>query len=124
MNIIDGKKISLELQQEIAEDVKRFTAGGGKVPHLAAVLVGEDPASQAYVGSKVKTCEKVGFKSTLVKFPATISEAELLKKLEELNNDVDIDGYIVQLPLPKHINEHNIIEAVRPSKDVDGFHPI
>ncbi len=124
MQLIDGKKISLELQQEIAEEVKQFTAKGGKVPHLAAVLVGEDPASQAYVGSKVKTCEKVGFKSTLVKFPATISEQELLNKLEELNNDKDIDGYIVQLPLPKHINEHKIIEAVKPSKDVDGFHPI
>ena len=124
MQLIDGKKISLQLQEEIAEDVKKFVAGGGKVPHLAAVLVGEDPASQAYVGSKVKTCEKVGFKSTLVKFPSTISEQELLKKLEELNNDKDIDGYIVQLPLPKHISEHKIIEAVKPSKDVDGFHPI
>ena len=87
-------------------------------------MVGDDPASQAYVGSKVKTCEKVGFKSTLVKFPATISEQELLSKLEELNNDKDIDGYIVQLPLPKHISEHKIIEAVKPNKDVDGFHPI
>ncbi len=122
--LIDGKKISLQMQEEIAAEVKAFTAKGGKTPHLAAVLVGDDPASKAYVGSKVKTCEKVGFKSTLVTFPSTITEQELLNKLEELNNDKDIDGYIVQLPLPKHINEHKIIEAVKPSKDVDGFHPI
>jgi methylenetetrahydrofolate dehydrogenase (NADP+)/methenyltetrahydrofolate cyclohydrolase len=122
--LIDGKKISLQMQEEIAAEVKAFTAKGGKTPHLAAVLVGDDPASKAYVGSKVKTCEKVGFKSTLVTFPSTISEQELLNKLDELNNDKDIDGYIVQLPLPKHINEHKIIEAVKPSKDVDGFHPI
>lgn len=124
MELIDGKKISLQMQEEIAAEVKAFVVSGGKVPHLAAILVGDDPASQAYVGSKVKTCEKVGFKSTLVKFPATITEQELLNKLEELNNDKDIDGYIVQLPLPKHISEHKIIEAVKPSKDVDGFHPI
>lgn len=124
MELIDGKKISLQMQEEIAAEVKAFTSKGGKTPHLAAILVGDDPASQAYVGSKVKTCEKVGFKSTLVKFPATITEQELLNKLEELNNDKDIDGYIVQLPLPKHISEHKIIEAVKPSKDVDGFHPI
>ena len=124
MNIIDGKKISLDLQNEIAEEVKQITSKGGKIPHLAAVLVGNDPASQAYVGSKVKNCEKVGFKSTLVKFEANITEKQLLDKLEELNNDKDIDGYIVQLPLPKHISEQKVIEAVKPSKDVDGFHPI
>lgn len=124
MELIDGKKIAQQLQDEIALEVKKFVSGGGKVPHLAAILVGEDPASMAYVGSKVKACEKVGFKSTLKKFPATISEAELLHELDVLNNDNDIDGYIVQLPLPKHINEHKIIEAVKPSKDVDGFHPI
>lgn len=124
MSLIDGKKIAQQLQDEIAAEVKQFVSGGGKVPHLAAILVGDDPASMAYVGSKVKTCEKVGFKSTLKKFPATISEAELLHELDVLNNDNDIDGYIVQLPLPKHINEHKIIEAVKPSKDVDGFHPI
>lgn len=124
MNLIDGKKIAQQLQDEIAVEVKKFVSGGGKVPHLAAILVGDDPASKAYVGSKVKACENVGFKSTLKKFPATISEAELLHELEVLNNDKDIDGYIVQLPLPKHINEHKIIEAVKPSKDVDGFHPI
>lgn len=124
MELIDGKKIAQQLQDEIAAEVKQFVSGGGKVPHLAAILVGDDPASMAYVGSKVKACEKVGFKSTLKKFPATISEAELLHELDVLNNDNDIDGYIVQLPLPKHINEHKIIEAVKPSKDVDGFHPI
>src|SRR5579872_6664996 len=117
MILIDGKKISLELQNEIAEEVKQFIASGRKTPHLVAVLVGDDPASQAYVGSKVKTCEKVGFKSTLVKFESSISEKELLTKLEELNNDKDIDGYIVQLPLPKHISEQKVIEAVKPSKD-------
>lgn len=124
MTLIDGKKISLEFQNEIAEEVKLLVAGGGKIPHLAAVLVGDDPASQAYVGSKVKTCEKVGFKSTLVKFEASVTEKELLDKLDELNNDADIDGYIVQLPLPKHISEQKVIEAVKPSKDVDGFHPV
>jgi methylenetetrahydrofolate dehydrogenase (NADP+)/methenyltetrahydrofolate cyclohydrolase len=124
MNLIDGKKISLQLQEEIAAEVKAFTAKGGKIPHLAAVLVGDDPASKAYVGSKVRTCEKIGFKSTLVTFSSTISEQELLNKIDELNDDKDIDGYIVQLPLPKHINEHKIIEAIKPSKDVDGFHPI
>lgn len=124
MELIDGKKISQQLQDEIAAEVKGFTAKGGKTPHLAAILVGDDPASKAYVGSKVKACEKVGFKSTLLKFPATITEADLLKELDKLNDDKDIDGYIVQLPLPKHINEHKVIEAVKPSKDVDGFHPI
>lgn len=124
MELIDGKKISEQLQNEIAEDVKKLKAAGGKTPHLAAILVGEDPASKAYVGSKVKACEKVGFKSSLIKFDANISEKELLAKLDELNNDADLDGYIVQLPLPKHISEHKITEAVKPSKDVDGFHPI
>lgn len=124
MELIDGKKISLQLQEEIAAEVKAFTAKGGKTPHLAAILVGDDPASKAYVGSKVKACEKVGFKSTLVTFTSSITEQELLNKIDELNNDKDVDGYIVQLPLPKHINEHKITEAIKPSKDVDGFHPI
>lgn len=104
--------------------MKKIIAAGKKTPHLAAVLVGDDPASQAYVNSKVKACEKVGFKSTLVKFDAYVSEQKLLNKIEELNNDPDIDGYIVQLPLPRHIAEQKIIEAIKPSKDVDGFHPI
>ncbi len=123
-NIIDGKKISEQLQNEIAEEVKQLKAAGKKTPHLAAILVGDDPASKAYVGSKVKACEKVGFNSTLIKLDSSVSEKELLDKLQELNNNDDIDGYIVQLPLPKHISEHKVIEAVKPSKDVDGFHPI
>jgi len=122
--IIDGKKISAELQTEISEEVKQLKARGGKTPHLAAILVGNDPASQTYVNSKVKTCEKVGFNSTLIRLEDTITEATLLQKIEELNADPDIDGYIVQLPLPKHIAEHKIIEAIHPSKDVDGFHPV
>jgi methylenetetrahydrofolate dehydrogenase (NADP+) / methenyltetrahydrofolate cyclohydrolase len=124
MQIIDGKKISLELQEEIKAEVTKLKSAGHKTPHLAAVLVGDDPASRAYVSSKVKTCEKVGFKSTLIEFEAYVSEQKLLAKIEELNNDDDIDGYIVQLPLPRHISEQKIIEAVKPSKDVDGFHPI
>lgn len=124
MILIDGKKISLELQSEIAQEVKDLIAKGKKQPHLAAILVGDDPASQTYVSSKVKACENVGFKSTLVQFEANVSEHQLLSKIEELNNNDDIDGYIVQLPLPRHISEQKIIEGIKPSKDVDGFHPI
>lgn len=124
MILIDGKKTSLELQEEIAIEVKELLAKGKKQPHLAAILVGDDPASQTYVNNKVKACEKVGFKSTLIQMEAYVSEQKLLSKIEELNNDDDIDGYIVQLPLPRHINEQKIIEAVKPSKDVDGFHPV
>ena len=110
MVLIDGKKISLQLQSEIATEVKELIAKGQKQPHLAAILVGDDPASQTYVNSKVKACENVGFKSTLVRFEANVSEHQLLSKIEELNNDDDIDGYIVQLPLPRHISEQKIIE--------------
>ncbi|MGE0567589.1 MAG: bifunctional methylenetetrahydrofolate dehydrogenase/methenyltetrahydrofolate cyclohydrolase FolD [Bacteroidia bacterium] len=124
MELIDGKKISQDLQNEIAEEVKQLAAAGKKIPHLAAILVGEDPASQTYVGAKVKACDKVGFKSTLLTLPSTITEADLLKELDKLNQNPDIDGYIVQLPLPKHIDEQKVIEAVDPKKDVDGFHPI
>lgn len=124
MVLIDGKKISLQLQEEISAEVKKILDAGKKQPHLAAILVGDDPASQTYVNNKVKACEKVGFKSTLIRFEAYISEQKLLGKIDELNNDDDVDGYIVQLPLPRHINEQKIIEAIRPSKDVDGFHPI
>lgn len=123
-NIIDGKKISEQLQNEIAEEVNKIKSAGKKIPHLAAILVGDDPASKAYVGSKVKACEKVGFKSTLIKMDASISEKELLEKIDGLNKDPDIDGYIVQLPLPKHIDEQKVNEAILPSKDVDGFHPV
>lgn len=124
MILIDGKKTSLELQAEIAIEVKTLLDNGCKQPHLAAILVGEDPASQTYVKNKVKACENVGFKSSLIRFEADITEVNLLSKLEELNNDDDIDGYIVQLPLPHHISEQKIIEAIKPNKDVDGFHPV
>ena len=124
MILIDGKKTSLELQAEIAIEVKELMAKGNKQPHLAAILVGDDPASQTYVNNKVKACNNVGFKSSLIQFEAYVSEQKLLAKIEELNNDDDIDGYIVQLPLPRHISEQKIIEAIKPSKDVDGFHPI
>ena len=124
MILIDGKKISLDIQAEIAIEVKALITSGKKQPHLAAILVGDDPASQTYVKNKVKACENVGFKSTLIRFDADISEQKLLLKLEELNNDDDLDGYIVQLPLPRHISEQKIIEGIKPSKDVDGFHPI
>src|SRR5437762_2151189 len=123
MTIIDGKKISLDIQTEIAADVASIKLAGGKIPHLAAILVGNDGASETYVGAKVKACESCGFRSTLVRMPAETTEKQLLDKMAELNSDKDIDGYIVQLPLPKHIKEHNIIEAVDPKKDVDGFHP-
>jgi methylenetetrahydrofolate dehydrogenase (NADP+)/methenyltetrahydrofolate cyclohydrolase len=123
MTIIDGKLISQQIQNEIAVEVQAIVEQGGKIPHLAAILVGSDGASETYVSSKVKTCEKVGFKSTLIRFPENISEKELLNKMNDLNLDHDIDGYIVQLPLPKHINEQKVIEAVDPKKDVDGFHP-
>ena len=121
--IIDGKLISLQIQEEIAVEVKSIKEAGGKIPHLAAVLVGADGASETYVAAKVKACEKIGFKSTLIKLEAATTEQELLHIIDGLNSDNDIDGYIVQLPLPKHINEHKIVEAIAPQKDVDGFHP-
>lgn len=123
MKILDGKKTSEQIKQEIAEEVKQIKARGGKVPHLTAVLVGNDGASLTYVGSKVKACEQVGFESTLVTLPAEISEKELLAKIDELNKNPEIDGYIVQLPLPKHIDSQKVLMAVDPEKDVDGFHP-
>jgi methylenetetrahydrofolate dehydrogenase (NADP+) / methenyltetrahydrofolate cyclohydrolase len=124
MQIIDGKKIADEIKQEIAENVKKITAAGCKPPHLAAVLVGNDGASETYVNYKVKDCEQVGFKSTLKRFEADISEAKLLEVVDELNNDEGLDGFIVQLPLPGHISEEKIIQAIDPAKDVDGFHPV
>ncbi|MFL9844877.1 bifunctional 5,10-methylenetetrahydrofolate dehydrogenase/5,10-methenyltetrahydrofolate cyclohydrolase [Flavobacterium rhizosphaerae] len=123
MQILDGKKISEDIKNEIAAEVAKMKQNGEKVPHLAAVLVGNDGASLTYVGSKVKSCEKVGFESTLIKLPSTISEIELLKKIEELNQDDNIDGFIVQLPLPSQIDEQKVLMAIDPSKDVDGFHP-
>ncbi|PZR07377.1 MAG: bifunctional 5,10-methylene-tetrahydrofolate dehydrogenase/5,10-methylene-tetrahydrofolate cyclohydrolase [Flavobacterium psychrophilum] len=123
MQLLDGKKVSEDIKNEIAEVVAKMKKNGEKVPHLAAVIVGNDGASLTYVGSKVKACERVGFESTLVKLPSTISELELLKKIEELNQDDDIDGFIVQLPLPKQIDDQKVLMAIDPSKDVDGFHP-
>ena len=123
MQLLDGKKVSEEIKQEIAVEVAKMKANGEKVPHLAAVIVGNDGASLTYVGSKVKACEKVGFESTLITLPNTTTEIELLKKIKELNQDDNIDGFIVQLPLPKHIDTQKVINAIDPSKDVDGVHP-
>jgi methylenetetrahydrofolate dehydrogenase (NADP+) / methenyltetrahydrofolate cyclohydrolase len=124
MNLIDGKKIAETIQSEIAEEVKLILASGKRAPHLAAVLVGNDGGSLTYVNAKVKACERIGYKSTLIHLDAATSEEELLKTVHRLNNDPEIDGFIVQLPLPKHIREQNILEAVDPVKDVDGFHPV
>lgn len=123
MQLLDGKKTSADIKDEIAVEVEKIKAKGEKVPHLAAIIVGNDGASLTYVSSKVKACEKVGFESTLVRLPSTISEVELIRKIEELNQDDNIDGFIVQLPLPKQINEQKVLMAIDPSKDVDGFHP-
>lgn len=123
MVVLDGKATSAQIRAELAEQVKERKANGLKVPHLAAVLVGEDGASRTYVNAKVRDCEEVGFGSTLIKLPAETTEAELLKVISKLNNDEDIDGYIVQLPLPKHIDETKVLLAIDPKKDVDGFHP-
>lgn len=123
MEILDGKKLSGIIKEEIREVVNLRKKKGLKTPHLAAVLVGNDGASLTYVGSKVRSCEQVGFQSTLIRLEHTISEEVLLDKIKELNQDESLDGYIVQLPLPKHINEENILLAVDPEKDVDGFHP-
>ena len=124
MQLIDGRYLSKKIKNDIKKEVKAFRASGGKQPHLAAVLVGSDPASQVYVRNKVRACKRVGFKSTLIQKSAEITEAELLKIVDNLNNDSDIDGFIVQLPLPKHINDLNITLAIDPKKDVDGFHPM
>lgn len=123
MIILDGKKTSNDIKDEIAVEVKKIKEKGEKVPHLAAVIVGNDGASLTYVGSKVRACERVGFESTLIKLPDTTTEAELLDKINELNEDDAIDGFIVQLPLPKQIDEQRVLMAVNPDKDVDGFHP-
>ena len=124
MQIIDGKATAQQIKAEIAEEVNNIVAKGGKRPHLAAILVGHDGGSETYVKNKVLACEACGFKSSLIRFDATVSEEELLAKVQELNADDDVDGYIVQLPLPRHIDEQKIIMAVDYRKDVDGFHPI
>lgn len=123
MTILDGKKVSNDIKDEIAEQVSVMKSKGEKVPHLAAVLVGTDGASMTYVGAKVKACERIGFESTLIDLPEETTEEELLNHINNLNNDDDIDGFIVQLPLPKHIDEQKVLMAVDPDKDVDGFHP-
>ncbi|WP_455103415.1 bifunctional methylenetetrahydrofolate dehydrogenase/methenyltetrahydrofolate cyclohydrolase FolD [Phocaeicola abscessus] len=124
MQIIDGKAVSEQIKKEIAEEVSRMIAKGEKRPHLAAVLVGHDGGSETYVANKVKACEACGFRSTLIRFEENITEDGLLRKVRELNEEADIDGFMVQLPLPKHISEQRVIEAIDYRKDVDGFHPI
>jgi len=124
MQLIDGKKIASEIKSEIALEVRQMKDKGFKAPHLAAVLVGHDGASETYVAGKVKACEEVGYKSTLVRYEDDVSEETLLETVGELNRNPDIDGFIVQLPLPDHISEQKVIEAIDPQKDVDGFHPI
>jgi methylenetetrahydrofolate dehydrogenase (NADP+)/methenyltetrahydrofolate cyclohydrolase len=122
--IIDGKKVASEIKKEIAGEVVKLKTAGKKVPHLAAILVGNNGSSETYVANKVKDCEEVGFESTLIRFRSEITEAALLEKIEELNNNPAIDGFIVQLPLPAHISENKVIEAIDPRKDADGFHPV
>ncbi len=124
MILIDGNKIAREIKAEIAEEVKLIEQKGGKTPHLAAILVGHDGGSESYVAFKIKDCAEVGFKSSLFRYEDDVTEAELLAKIEELNQDEDVDGFIVQLPLPKHISEPKVIEAIDYKKDVDGFHPV
>ena len=124
MQLIDGKAVAAAIKEEIAAEVKSIMASGGKQPHLAAILVGHDGGSETYVKNKVLACEQCGFKSTLIRFEDDITEEELLNCVKQLNEDSDVDGFIVQLPLPKHINEQRIIEAIDYRKDVDGFHPI
>jgi methylenetetrahydrofolate dehydrogenase (NADP+)/methenyltetrahydrofolate cyclohydrolase len=124
MVILDGKKVSNDIKNEITEEVRKMKAKGEKVPHLAAIIVGNDGASLTYVASKVKACERVGFESTMIRMSNTTSEIELLDKIEELNNNPEIDGFIIQLPLPKQIDTQKVLMAVDPDKDVDGFHPM
>ncbi|MCD8395207.1 MAG: bifunctional methylenetetrahydrofolate dehydrogenase/methenyltetrahydrofolate cyclohydrolase FolD [Bacteroidales bacterium] len=124
MILIDGKKTAADIKAEIAAEVEQMLSQGMRRPHLAAILVGDDGASQTYVNNKVKACEVCGFRSTLIRLDASTSQDELLEHIQRLNHDPEVDGFIVQLPLPKHINEQAVIEAIDPSKDVDGFHPV
>jgi len=124
MQLIDGKVTSKEVRKEIAAEVEALKAAGGKIPHLAAILVGHDGGSESYMSGKMKACEEVGFKSSLIRFDDDVTEEELIAQVKELNNDADVDGFIVQLPLPKHINEDKVNETIDPRKDVDGFHPV
>ena len=122
--LIDGKSVAMQIKKEIAEEVIQIKKNGGKTPHLAAILVGHDGGSETYVANKVRSCEEVGFLSTLIRYEDDVTEEELLRKIDALNNDSEIDGFIVQLPLPKHISAQKIIEAIDYRKDVDGFHPV
>jgi len=122
--IIDGKKVASDIKNEIAQEVVRIKNRGGKIPNLVTILVGENGSSKSYVANKLKDCQEVGFNSSLIKYDENVTEDEVLKKIWELNNDKDVDGFIVQLPLPVHISEHKVIEAIDPSKDADGFHPV
>ena len=122
--LIDGKAVAAQIKAELTNEVEQIKKVGGKIPHLAAILVGHDGGSETYVASKIKTCKEIGFLSTLVRYEDDVTEAELLRKVDELNNDTEIDGFIVQLPLPKNISEQQIIEAIDYRKDVDGFHPM
>ena len=124
MQLIDGKAVAAEIKREIAKEVEEIVSGGGKRPHLAAILIGHDGGSETYVAHKVKACEECGFKSTLIRFEDDVTEERLLQEVKRLNEDSDIDGFIVQLPLPRHISEQRVIEAIDYRKDVDGFHPI
>lgn len=124
MEILDGRQLAKDIRAELAAEVEQLTAGGTRPPHLAAVLVGDDPASQAYVRNKVRSCEKVGYQSSLIRQPADISEENLLHIVHDLNNDESVDGFIVQLPLPDHIDDNKVTLAIKPEKDVDGFHPV
>jgi 5,10-methylene-tetrahydrofolate dehydrogenase/Methenyl tetrahydrofolate cyclohydrolase len=122
--LIDGKAVAAQIKEEITAEVEQIKKNGGKIPHLAAILVGHDGGSETYVANKVRTCHEVGFNSSLIRYEDDVTEEELLRKVEELNNNEDIDGFIVQLPLPEHISSQKIIEAIDYRKDVDGFHPI
>lgn len=124
MQLLDGKKAAQAIKDELKIDVAQLAAEGKKIPHLAAILVGTNGASETYVGAKVKACEEVGFKSTLIRFEESVSEMKLLDKIQELNTDPDVDGILVQLPLPKHVSDEEVINAIDPEKDVDGFHPV
>ncbi len=124
MELLDGKKIADEIKQEIAQEVEQIKKQGGKVPHLVAILVGNDGASETYVGHKEKASEQVGFLGSVLRFESSITEDELLTEIQKLNDDPEVDGFIVQMPLPKHISEQKVLEAIDPKKDVDGFHPV
>ena len=124
MEILDGKKTSAQVREELRREVEHIVSAGHRPPHLVAILVGDNGASITYVNAKVKACQEIGFRSSLIKYPAEVSQGELLDKIDELNNDPTVDGFIVQLPLPAHIDEKLVTESIRPEKDVDGFHPV